>query len=123
MPYILHYDQNIPCLISHFAGNFDREIMKKHANELVQIALKCKCKSFLENIKKTIWNLSIFTLYNILEILHGAGIDQSWTGAIVVSPTNFDHYKFIETIAINRGYIIKVFKDQKKATSWLKKHK
>jgi hypothetical protein len=88
----------------------------------VKAASKCKCKSFLHDIKKTIWNLSVITLYNILEIFNQAGIDQSWTGAIVVSRKDFDHYRFIETIAMNRGINLKVFKNQNKATSWLKKY-
>ena len=39
--------------------------------------------------------------------------------AEIIKPENLEHFKFFETVCINRGYQLAVFQDGDKALAWL----
>lgn len=39
--------------------------------------------------------------------------------AEIIKPDNLEHFKFFETVCINRGYQLAVFQDEDKAIAWL----
>lgn len=69
-------------------------------------------------------NLVSFTgdtidIYNRPKLFKIIGVLLRIKIAEIIRPEHLDHFKFFETVCVNRGYQISVFQDKEKALSWL----
>ena len=58
-------------------------------------------------------------IYNRPKLLKIIGLILRVKIAEVIKPDHIEHFKFFETVCVNRGYKISVFQDKEKALSWL----
>jgi CHAD domain-containing protein len=60
---------------------------------------------------------SYFVVTDVFQKLRGKGIDKA---AIVDESVSPLRWWFLETVAVNRGFNLRIFADQQKALEWLK---
>jgi hypothetical protein len=92
------------------------------ANVLARVADICNVKQIhrVLVISKMTGNLSPLAAYSIADLPEEYGWSRSFKLAIV--DLNEEYRKgntFIETVAVNRGYDVKVFENEKDAKDWL----
>lgn len=59
--------------------------------------------------------------YEINSTLAECGVEKGWKIAFVnLDQGSFENVKFAETVAVNRGFKVGVFKDESSARDWLK---
>ena len=58
-------------------------------------------------------------IYNRPKLFKIIGLILRVKIAEVIKPEHIEHFKFFETVCVNRGYRISVFQDKEKALSWL----
>ena len=118
MVFDIHYDQEYNCIKGSYNGNINLEAIKEYAKEIKKTVSKHNCKHFFNDLRKANLDLSTMHIYNIPNLLIQLGIDHSWRIAIVVLKDSED-YSFFETVAVNRGHIVKLFMDPDEAMNWL----
>jgi hypothetical protein len=118
MAFSVHYDQERGWVVGKFTGNLDPRALKAYAQEAVRIAAQYNCKHFLNDLREAEINFSTLELYNTPGLLSDIGIGPSWRIAVVVSH-GLQDYAFFESVAVNRGFAVKVFFNSKEAMSWL----
>jgi len=64
---------------------------------------------------------SVTDIYNRPKLLRIIGAILRIKIAEIIKPEHLEHFKFFETVCINRGYQISIFQDKEKALSWLLK--
>jgi hypothetical protein len=55
------------------------------------------------------------SLFKIIGVILGVKIAE------IIKPEHLEHFKFLETVCLNRGYKFSVFHDKTKAIEWLLK--
>ncbi len=89
---------------------------------LSKVADICRKKNI--NSILAIWDipghLSATTAFNIVEYSKKFNWDRHFKLAVVyTSNQRFTEALFIETVASNRGYVVKMFENEQEAKSWL----
>ena len=62
---------------------------------------------------------STMDIYNRTKLFRIIGVILRIKIAEIIKPEHMEHFKFFETVCVNRGYNISVFQDREKALSWL----
>ncbi len=58
--------------------------------------------------------------YQLNSVLDECGVRRAWKIAyVVLDKDSYEVLKFSETVAVNRGFIGRVFQDEVKAFNWL----
>ena len=114
------YDQENDCLIAHCQGIMDKEGQKKHAQEILKMATKHDCRCLLNDLRNATFEFSTIEIYELPRILEIEGIDHSWRRAVLVKEEQIKEVHFFETVAVNRGYRVKIFAELNEAMEWLK---
>jgi hypothetical protein len=119
MAFNVNYDDKSNCVIGTYGGTLDMKLLEGYACEIMKVASKHDCTSFLNDLRKAEVNLSTFDLYFIPETLHKMGFKRWWKRAIVASK-QLEEYYFFELVAQNRGCYVKIFEEVNDAMNWLK---
>jgi hypothetical protein len=119
MTFCVHFDDEHDCFIGSFIGRLDSSTVGPYTEQLRSEASKHECRRFLNDMRRAEIDFTTFELYGLPGILGAAGFDRSWRRAIVAHE-QFEDYYFYETVAVNRGYQVKVFADFDEAMTWLK---
>jgi hypothetical protein len=61
----------------------------------------------------------ILDIYDRPKIFRIIGVILRIKIAEIIKPEHLEHFKFFETVCVNRGYQLFVFQDKEKALSWL----
>lgn len=120
MPYNLHLqeDFNIISVTYSRQTNFNERLMA--LEEVVGLIQKNKKKyNLLIDVRKIITLLSTTQEYEFGVKLAACDELRGSQVAVLKNPES-DENKFINTVAINRGYVLKVFLSVDDAQSWLK---
>ena len=120
MTFSVSYDQENDCVIGGFTGVFDWKTAALYAEAITDTASKHDCTRFLNDMRQAELALSTSEIFRIRDMLDTAGVDSSWKRAIVAA-RDLEDYRFFETVALNRGYGVRIFTDPIQAMSWLTK--
>jgi len=121
MVFSVHHNPEHNYIVGSFIGGLNLKALKTYADEVVRVATKYNCKRFLNDLRAAETHLCTVEFYDALRILSESGIGQSWKRAIVVL-NNLEDFEFFETVAANRGFMVKVFVNPDDAMNWLKGH-
>jgi hypothetical protein len=69
------------------------------------------------NVESIVGN--IIDIYDRPKLFRFIGIILRIKIAEVIKPEHLEHFKFFETVCINRGYQVSIFQDKENALSWL----
>jgi hypothetical protein len=88
----------------------------RFAGELADLAASHSCNRLLNDLRKATIQMSVFDLYCIPVILNLS--ERNPVKSALVVARDFSDYHFLETVCINRGQLVKVFKDLDSAEQW-----
>ena len=52
-------------------------------------------------------------LFRLIEVLLGIKVAE------IINPDHIEHFRFLETVCVNRGFIFSIFYDKQTALDWL----
>lgn len=117
------FDEILQIIIIKYSGNIALADLKNGSREAAQQIVNHKCYKVLVDCRDINFELSTLEIYDLPEtfsfVLNEFGLDlRKIKRALLVSQMK-DDYEFVETVATNRGYWVKLFDDLKKAKKWL----
>ncbi|HZE98397.1 MAG TPA: hypothetical protein VE981_15300 [Planctomycetota bacterium] len=102
---------------ARFTGTFALERFKRQAEAASEACLKKKMAKLLVDISRFSPNLSITDRYELA--VHAVRVSKGLKVALVATETFVDPNKFGIMVARNRGLLVDVFTDRRKAVDWL----
>ena len=121
--YTVEYMPDYGIIKVQIKGEFDAQVLSMATSKLVEEISRHDCSQILMDHRDATSKLPIVDLYNRPEIAASLGIERSNRIAIIYSKEE-DDYRFLETVARNKGFMVKIFKDLDEGIKWLnpKKH-
>jgi hypothetical protein len=123
MSHAINYNPESQTVELMAQGNFTLLDVKGIVSELLQVAKVNNCHLILNDSRKAKLDLSTMEIYGlpkmIADLAAAAGLDihDFQRAAVVVS--DYDNYKFFETVTYNQSQNMKVFQDIDIARKWL----
>jgi len=100
-------------------GSNDYKSCVKHVKVLAHFASQMDVPKFLLDCRHSPYEGSVTSQYLIAyKDLERVGYHRHWKTALLISPED-DSHNFLELVATNAGYTLKVFRNINKAFAWL----
>lgn len=115
---IVNHDQDLDCLLGVVEGKLDMPAVQKYIHQVVRAAKLYGCTCIVNDWRGAELDLSTVEIYAFPDLLDRLGFGRPWRGALVVSGGAED-FSFLETVAYNQGFRLRVFNDIKRATEWI----
>jgi hypothetical protein len=115
---IVNHDQDIDCLVGVVEGRLDMPAVQQYVHQVVREARLRECTCIVSDLRGAELDLSTIEIYGLPGLLDRMGFGRPWCGALVVSGDTED-FKFLETVAYNRGFRLRVFNDIGRAMEWV----
>jgi len=109
--------ENIIYIKTH--GKVSVTSIKAMINEAQSIQKKYKSKAALIDHRKLFGKLSTMDIYSQPEFLNALSVPMNMKLAIIFLQSQYEDFKFLETVSKSRGYSIAIFLDVKSAKKWL----
>lgn len=116
---ILHSD--IEVIETVYSGIMSREELFSAVHETLNIAEQNHCTRFLAECSMLNGGHTIFDLYYLArEVLARAGLKVMYEAVLMPSyPSLMEKVNFWETVGVNRGFKVRVFRERTAALDWL----
>lgn len=114
------YDKENDYMISSCEGVLNVEAMSEIARKIAETAKESGCKKLLNDLRKVTLEVDTMEIFKSPDTVQTEGIDRSWKRAVVVDEKYKGDFHFFETVAVNRGHLLRVFTDYNAAVTWLK---
>ena len=118
MPYEIKYDSEGNCLMCRMFGEITYSILPTFASDADDLLGKHDCHLLLNDLREADLQLSTLDLHEIPKLLSQFDHIAFCKRALVVSG-NMDDYQFFETVSVNRGDNVKIFRSFDEAEQWL----
>lgn len=122
MPFSLRYDPEAECVLAVIEGRADARMAREFTRELVSLFRKTGCKRLLNDMRLASLEMSILEIDDIPAMSSEAGIDETCSGAILVSGDD-EKFSFLQATCNIRHQYLKIFTDYDEAREWLMKRK
>ena len=99
-------------------GDFSLKTLKKIAEGVTDFVKKHNCNYILNDLRNATLDDSPLSVYSMPKTSLEAGIERKVKRAILVNELGPD-YRFLETVFVNQGNIVKIFENFDKAKTWL----
>ena len=124
MPYTITHDTTNNLLLGKFMGVIDLDVLREYALELKNFQNPGAIHRILTDYREAHIDLSTLQLFHLPErhdqLLKSVGFNvHRIKRAILYTPKDHDSASFFETVALNRGHMVKVFTEEEKAKTWL----
>lgn len=121
MGWSIHYLENEQIIVTVYAGALSVDDIKQAATETLALGAKNNVKCYLGDCSTLEPHKSLFDVYAIARFLFGLNIKHQVREAIILpgKPLSAKQLKFYETLAFNRGFLVKVFNSREDAVAWL----
>ena len=103
-------------------GEFDAQVLSRSTAKLAEEISRHNCSQILMDHRDATPKLPIVDIYNRPEIAASLGVQRSNRIALIYSRGEAD-YRFLETVARNKGFMVRVFKDIDEGIKWLNSKK
>lgn len=120
MTLVANYDADQDVIVIEFNGAVNREVIFQYVETVLSFKSEFAGIRILMDLRQAIFDFSTVELYYLPEILSDRGLKKSYRTALLVAG-HFEDFHFYETVAINRGFQVKIFMDYIQAVEWLKK--
>ena len=118
MDYEFKYDDDTQCIEVKMFGQLHLIDLPQYASDLAALLKKYDCKRVLQDLTEVDLKLAAFEFLDVPKLARGANVMRDAKRAIVCAKDT-ENWKFYETVAVNRGEYVRVFKDFDKAKEWL----
>lgn len=110
-------------LLVEITGVRERQVLVPNARdawrEIAEKAREIEAKKVLV-LSSAVGKYPVLDAFLINSKLDECGVERGWKIAFVnLDQTSFDEVKFAELVALNRGFVVNIFKDEEQARKWL----
>lgn len=116
---IIRYDKVLNCLHGVMEGTLDLPAIEDYVAQVVQLAEAYDCTCILSDLRRVDLALSILEIYELPALMERMGFGRPWRGALVISG-NVEEFRFLETVAQNQGFRLRVFDTLDHAAGWIR---
>ena len=104
------------------ASGYDENLKEvtEYGKAVIEESIKQKCKYILADERQLEYRIGTVDIIDLVEF-YSEYSPNVRKAALLFNPANIEDAKFWETVAINRGLTVRVFKEKKEALSWFKK--
>jgi len=118
MSHRLSYDPDIDCILLTFDGVFNIDRLVEVAPEVARLCKEQNCRRVLNDMSAASFELSLVDMFDSPRLLDESGVSRATKRALVL-PESFTEAEFLQTVTLNRGHTLKVFRDREEAKRWL----
>ncbi|MCK5686582.1 hypothetical protein KAJ27_20770 [bacterium] len=119
MQFTVTYDSETECILVSIEGELRLSLFDLMAKQVADYMAKHPdCKFILNDLTNAIPTKSNIETYYMPKRALKAGVDRSMKRALVVNG-DLSNFKFLETVFVNQGNIVKLFNNIKDAKEWL----
>jgi hypothetical protein len=118
MPYSVTYRDESDLIAVSVDGELNMTVFMEIAAEVGRLIKKHSCNRILNDMRNAFPPESVGDTYFMPEKALALGVARNIRRALIVSG-NFEDYRFMETVFINQGNIVKLFDNIDEAQSWL----
>ncbi len=124
MPFEISHDTNNHMIFGKFSGVIKLEILREYVVEMKKFCNPGSIQRIMTDYREAQINLSTLELFQLPErhdrLLMSMGFNvHRIKRAILYDPQDSASATFFETVALNRGHMVKIFTDENKAREWL----
>lgn len=119
MKYQLSYDKQRDLINGKIEGEIDPDLVEKMASELAALVISTGCHKLLNDLRGAKITHSTLDIYQMPRIVDRHGVLKKCKRALLVSESSED-FEFLETVSLNVGQQVRVFKEPQAAIDWLK---
>ncbi len=106
-------------ILVEMKGEFDAPALSEATGQMVELIRETGCSQILMDHRQATPRLSVLEQYERPERAASLGVPKSARIALVHNGSR-EVYDFIETVAVNRGFVLKTFERVVPAKDWLK---
>jgi len=118
MSFSVEYREETECIYVSVEGELNLALFKEISAEVGLCINKHKCSKILNDLRKAILTDSAGDIYYMPKQALDAGIVRSIRRALLVGG-GFSEYRFMETVFVNQGNVVRLFNDIDEAKEWL----
>lgn len=118
MKYRPAYDRERDLILGLVEGDVDPDLVRAMSAELAESVKSSGCRKVLNDLRSAHITDSAFNIYSLPRIVKEQGVPIKCKRALVVSEETW-HSRFLETVSVNIGRQIRIFKDMDRAVEWL----
>ncbi len=122
MPFSVTYDKETDCIFVTVEGNLNLSLLDRMAAEVSRYIDEYGCRRILNDLRHAKLVEPTIDIYSMPNHALKAGVTRSAQRALVVNGT-FSEFRFLETVFINRGNIVRLFNNIDDARRWLSSEK
>ncbi len=124
MPFTITHDTTNNLLIGIFVGTIDIKVLREYALEMKNFQNPDAVHRILTDYREAHIDLSTLQLFHLPEshdqLLKTVGFNvHRIKRAILYNPKDHGSASFFETVALNRGHMVKIFTNEEEAKTWL----
>lgn len=118
MPYSVTYDKKTDCIFVSVEGELTLSLFDSMAEEAARCLNEYGCRRILNDLRNARPTKSVLDIYTMPERALNLGVVRTVKRALVVGRT-FSEFRFLETVFINQGNIVRLFNSIDEAKQWL----
>lgn len=118
MSYRVEYREDGDYIYVAFEGSIDIQSFQSMAREVGRLIHEVNCSRVLNDLRRAGLDESLGDVYFMPKQALAAGVARNIRRALVVAG-DVDDYRFMETVFLNQGNIVKVFENFDEAERWL----
>jgi len=116
----IFYDREKDIILTHFTGKLDQNSLSEYARQIAFRSNKYKCRKVLFDLRDVENEFNEMDTYCIFKILREAGIDNTWSRALICE--EYPKVLFLhQQVANIHGAQVRVFTKINEAEEWLRK--
>ena len=117
------YDENLKIIRIRYCGQLTVADLQRGSQEAAQRIIDCQCQRVLVDSREVDFKLSTLEILDLPEtfstVLAELGLELRKIKRALVVVSLGNDYRFLETVAVNRGYWVKLFDNLDEAEEWL----
>jgi hypothetical protein len=118
MAYKINYNKEQNYISATVDGEFSLSTVKELAADVASFVERYNCSLVLNDLRHAKLTEGTLDIYNMPKSARQAGVGSYLKRALVVSELS-SNFRFLETVFINQGHIVKMFTDIDDALHWL----
>ncbi len=118
MSYSIEYNKKKKCIYVAVEGVLELALFERMASEIAKIIKDRDCGKIINDLRNAVPPESSADIYFMPERALNAGVSRAIKRALVVSGSVED-YKFLRTVFVNQGNVVRLFDSIDDAEQWL----
>ena len=118
MTYSIDYCDDKECIKVAIRGELTLDLLQKIARDVATLANTNHCYRIINDLREAMLTAKAFEVLSMPQSAQQSGVKQTFQRALIVGDRK-ETFKFLETVFINQGHIVKMFSTCEEGLAWL----